>query len=179
MQKLLKIPVLICVALVPGGQPVYGQSSAAPVFAEQPRFSALDAEIALALDSADFARFKAQKDPLKASLLNLIPFGVGSFQQADPVAAPVLATLDGVSAALLLYAVVAPPSSTLVGNAGQMLLGLGGLSLGRLIGLIAPWMHYNAALSDYVLQAQGAAFSYAGQDTSSFSEPLLTYSWAF
>lgn len=126
-------------------------------------------------------QLRAEKDPLKASLLNIIPFGVGSFQQGDPVAGPVLATVDGVSAALLLYGLFAPSSSAWVGNAGQTLLGMGGLIVGRILGVTAPWMHYNEALTNYVLEQQVSQdpFHKTVSATSLLSVPLLSYSTTF
>lgn len=116
-----------------------------------------------------------QKDPLRASLLNLIPFGVGSFQQGDPIASTGLLITDLVSTGLITYAFLSAHTRSYDQNMALFGWGVAGLAGGRLAGVIAPSLHYRDAISQY--QAAGL---YQGTTASAYSDlALVSYPITF
>ncbi len=113
--------------LFSNGSPAQGQSHVADTPAVQPQSS---------------IEFHLQKDPLRASLLNLIPFGVGSFQQGDPIASTGLLITDLVSTGLITYTFLSAHTRSYDQNMALFGWGVAGLAGGRLAGVIAPSLHY-------------------------------------
>lgn len=114
--------------------------------------------------SQSLTELHLQKEPLRASLLNLIPFGVGSFQQGDPIASTGLLISDLLSTGVITYAFLSAHTRSYDQN--MMLVGWGaaGLAGGRLAGVIAPSLHYRDALSQY--QAAGGGLSFVSYQVS-------------
>lgn len=109
--------------------------------------------------SQSLTELHLQKEPLRASLLNLIPFGVGSFQQGDPVASTGLLISDLLSTGLITYAFLSANTRGYDQNTALFGWGVAGLAGGRLAGVIAPSLHYQDAVSNY--QAAGGGLSLA------------------
>ena len=123
------------------------------------------------------ACIKIQKDPWLATGLNVIPFGVGSYNQGDHVGGSVIAAMDTLS----LLAVAAPftflPDLTRNGGWGAaafVAYGLGGFLLGRAVGFTLPWFHY--ASYENALDEKSARINSTSADTGPV---LANYQWAF
>lgn len=117
---------------------------------------------------------KMQKDPWVATGLNIIPFGVGSYNQGDQIGGNVIAAIDGVS----LLSIVAPVTFLSVVVRGGVLnafIGAGfiGLILGRVFSFTLPWFHY-AAYENQLTEPATIGYS------SAEPAPMLVhYQWAF
>lgn len=83
----------------------------------------------------------SQKDPVSAMAMNMIPFGIGSYQQGDIVGGVTLSTIDGLGLGILGLAAYGFMSGQSWGAAFITPGGLALVTLGRLLGLIFPWMH--------------------------------------
>jgi hypothetical protein len=98
---------------------------------------------------------QAEKNPWEAMGLNLIPFGVGSFRQGDQVGGITIAVIDGVVAlAMLSFAVKAAQARPGYASAIEIATIFFGLCLGRIIGFIAPWVHWSATSTQASAEAQ-------------------------
>jgi len=82
-------------------------------------------------------------------MLNIVPFGVDSFNQGDTFGGTTLAVIDGLSALSVLLAF----NSYYAGNLNVLLWftlsGALGLIAGRIVGFIAPHQYYSEVLSLY------------------------------
>lgn len=152
-------------------QPVFAQefslAESPPIFLEQK-----NPELELAL-------FKEQKDPWRATGLNLIPFGVGSFQQGDYFATVTILILDGLASAVVIGHVLRDPS--ILDSEGSLALAnVIAFSMfwgfARVVGIFAPYMHYYAALKDYTQKHTNENKS-SNQTSTSLTLLNLTYTF--
>lgn len=90
---------------------------------------------------ANQSQQQERKDPLAATGLNILPFGLGSFYQGDQVGGTVLAVMDGL-AVLLLYL------GSVIGSAKGGWAGTYEISASfvlfvaaRITGVVLPWVY--------------------------------------
>ena len=99
----------------------------------------------------ELALFKEQKDPWRAVAYNLLPFGVGSFQQGDYFGAVAILIFDGLATSVLVAQALKDPSIPERGGVTG-LVSLIAFSMfwgfARVVGIFAPYMHYYTELKD-------------------------------
>lgn len=119
-----------------------------------------------------------KKDPWRAAAFNLIPFGVGSYQQGDPIGGTSIAVIDTASVLVALAPFTYAPELSQGGGWGTLAAftwALGGLVLGRVVGVAAPWLHFNA----YQQAKSAPDNSPATEGQAPISTPLLNYQLTF
>jgi hypothetical protein len=125
--------------------------------------------------------FKKQKEPWRAVALNILPFGVGSFQQGDYLGGIAIAIIDGLNTFLIINGslerlknseVPIRPSRSIASVMGMFLL----LGIGRFVGFLAPHLHYEAALKDFTQKQNNEKLDSILTPTS---QSLLNFSYTF
>lgn len=130
----------------------------------------------------ELALFKEKKDPWPAVKVNfVIPFGLGSFLQGDMMGGVVILFLDGLSAMILFGEFVLRTQGIDRPNRGSTgVASIMGFFLfwgfGRLVGFIAPHMHYESELKAFI-QKQENEYSHSNQSPETLSLLNLTYTF--
>ncbi len=161
-----------------------------PAFAQE--FSLADSTPPVVLEQKnpelELALFKEKKDPWRATWLNLIPFGLGSFQQGDFMSGTIIASLDGIGALFILFmvkdvnALNTLDESGLRNNPGflnvfvNLFCAIFSIMISKLIGLYAPYFHYESELKAFI-QKQENEFSNSNQIRETLSFLNLTYTF--
>ncbi len=131
----------------------------------------------------ELALFKEQKEPWRAVALNLIPLGVGSFQQGDYFSGIVIAVFDCLGIYFLTQFFTAKINSDAIEVSNDVLEIIGRLFVGslalffsRLLGFYTPFLHYESELKAFI-QKQENEFSNSNQIPETLSLLNLTYTF--
>ncbi|MBT9547327.1 MAG: P13 family porin [Candidatus Sericytochromatia bacterium] len=129
----------------------------------------------------ELALFKEKKDPWPAVKVNfVIPFGLGSFLQGDMMGGVVILVLDGLSTMSLVGEFVMSKGIDRPNRGGTRVISILGFFLfwgfGRLVGFIAPHMHYESELKAFI-QKQEIEDSNSNQSPETLSLLNLTYTF--
>ncbi len=141
-------------------------------------FTLITPALADTADSADEYIHIHKKDPGRAALMNIIPFGVGSFQQGDMIGGTSIAVVDGLSVLIGIAPFTYAPQLKEGGGWGMLMStawALGGLLLGRVMGVIAPFQHFN----DYQRAKASQVNGLSEEEQSPATVQLLNYQFSF
>ncbi len=129
---------------------------------------------------AALKRYEAEKiEPLQAVLTNILPFGIGSFQQGDTIGGVLISIVD--IAALVVIGMGLSTGGGFSGLASLWAIPI--YAIGRVIGVVSPIMHANTNNSDLRkrLGLENTNVSY-GVDTNQnniYSVPVISFSGNF
>ena len=130
------------------------------------------------IDAQDLMkRYEAEKlDPQQAAFTNVLPFGVGSFQQGDTLGGVLITAVDIAALGLMGYGLSS-------GNGWGAIIGLGwGLpvyGIGRIIGVISPYMHANAYNTELRKQLGSDTLNIGSTETNIYTRPTFSLGYTF
>lgn len=124
----------------------------------------------------EFEQLRIQKEPKKAALLNMLPFGIGSFQQGDILGGLSIVLIDGISISFWFNLFNERNNNHPDRSPQEGLISLMGIGMffliAKVVGIIAPFMHYESALKDF-------NFQHGRENPESFYDPPYSPLWNY